>query len=607
MSDIAARTPPEATLRRLTTVTAIDICGYARLAESDEAAAVRTVLLVAQAFGEIVSRRRGRLFHRAGDGFLAEFPSASDGVLAAVEIIEEMRKRDTLSPNGVAVKLRAGVHVGDVVDQPDGDLLGHGVNVASRLQAEAQPSRVLASEHAVNLVRDKIDVVFHRRGPLALKNIDKPVMVFEAERTDIPPTDLIRHVRRVTAIRPAFAAAIFFAVLLLGLNFAVLESVGSRNDDERGASHLAALTGRLIEASGSAHSSESYVDREYLTRVFSGLAASGRSADAAVLALIENGDIDKAIGALKAEVEEGAPPIERRVEILHQIGALAFERRHDEAIAAYKGILDISPNDFDAANRLGRAYVLQNNVGEARRYFALAESLEPPNERALLDLRTNKAFTYILEQDLTSAKGILLPTIDRAKALGYVDLVSRATTSLGVGLFAAGEYAEAATLLNWVVPLQEKHGYYAEEARALMVLGGLAERDGRFDAAEGYLKRSFDLQARFDRVHDMASAAAGLGRVATAKGDYPLAEAWFAKGLRIARENELSNQEFLNLVGLAQTKKRAGDEAGSCRLIRQAETVFSTRIRSQVGPIYRALIAETGCGFAALGIAPAPG
>ena len=138
--------------RRLTTVMAADICGYSRLAEANESAAIKTVEIIFAAFDSIVSAHHGRVFNRAGDGFLAEFPSAADGARAAMAFVNDIKSRDTISPNAPNAKVRVGLHVGDVADQPNGDLLGHGVNIAARLQSEAAPNGILVSLHAVNLV-----------------------------------------------------------------------------------------------------------------------------------------------------------------------------------------------------------------------------------------------------------------------------------------------------------------------------------------------------------------------------------------------------------------------------------------------------------------------
>lgn len=211
MSKALAEPRLDAAPRRLTTVVAADICGYSRLAEIDDDAAIRTVNFVRAAFERVVARRRGRLFHAAGDGFLAEFPSAGDGVLAALEFVADMKARDKLSPINPGAQVRAGVHAGDVIEQPDGDLLGHGVNIAARLQAEAEPNGVLVSLAAVNLVRDSVGAQFSRRGPLALRNIDEPVVAFDA-RPGKSESNWRRLSSRLRTARPLHAILVFGAL-----------------------------------------------------------------------------------------------------------------------------------------------------------------------------------------------------------------------------------------------------------------------------------------------------------------------------------------------------------------------------------------------------------
>jgi len=161
---------------------ATDICGFSRLAEHDETAALATVETIFRVFNEAVDRHRGRVFNRAGDGFLAEFPSAVDGVKASMAFVADIKARNTLSPGALGANVRVGIHVGDVQAKAGGDLMGHGVNVAARLQAEAEPNGILISLSAINLVRNEIDAGFRRRGPLLLRNMSEPVVAFDVDR-----------------------------------------------------------------------------------------------------------------------------------------------------------------------------------------------------------------------------------------------------------------------------------------------------------------------------------------------------------------------------------------------------------------------------------------
>lgn len=122
--------------RKLTTIMAVDVAGYSRAAEADDTAAVGTVRRARAAIEAVVGPLGGRIFSTAGDGFMIELPSASAGVDAAMQLIAA---RD-------APAMRIGLHLGDAIAAENGDLLGHGVNVAARLQQMAEPRSAIVSE-----------------------------------------------------------------------------------------------------------------------------------------------------------------------------------------------------------------------------------------------------------------------------------------------------------------------------------------------------------------------------------------------------------------------------------------------------------------------------
>jgi len=130
---------PEAS-RKLAAIVSVDIAGFSALAERDAAAALDHVARVRQRADALATRHGGRIFNTAGDGVMMEFASATDALEAAIALCEAERE----------ASLRFGVHLGEVTQAANGDLLGHGVNIAARLQAEAAPATILVSE----IVRD---------------------------------------------------------------------------------------------------------------------------------------------------------------------------------------------------------------------------------------------------------------------------------------------------------------------------------------------------------------------------------------------------------------------------------------------------------------------
>jgi adenylate cyclase len=122
--------------RKLTTIMAVDVAGYSRAAEANESAAAAAVRQVRSAIDAIVTPLGGRVFNTAGDGFMIELPTASAGVEAASQLLAV--------PD--APHVRIGLHLGEVIVSESGDLLGHGVNVAARLQQMAEPASAIVSQ-----------------------------------------------------------------------------------------------------------------------------------------------------------------------------------------------------------------------------------------------------------------------------------------------------------------------------------------------------------------------------------------------------------------------------------------------------------------------------
>jgi adenylate cyclase len=117
--------------RRLATILSLDVAGYSRAAERDDAAAAEAVRRVRAMIAEVATPFGGRIFSSAGDGFMLEFPAATAGVQAALALLKESASGAQPRP-----QVRIGLHLGEVMVEANGDLLGHGVNVAARLQSQ---------------------------------------------------------------------------------------------------------------------------------------------------------------------------------------------------------------------------------------------------------------------------------------------------------------------------------------------------------------------------------------------------------------------------------------------------------------------------------------
>ncbi len=160
---MAESTPP----RRLTTIVALDVAGYSARTEADEAGTTAAVSALRRVIEEIAAPRGGRIFNTAGDGFMLEFASSGSAVEAAFALAERCEP-----------KVRIGVHLGDVIAQPNGDLLGHGVNVAARLMARSDPGSALVSADVRRTVRGPLAARLVSRGSLRLDKMTETIEAF---------------------------------------------------------------------------------------------------------------------------------------------------------------------------------------------------------------------------------------------------------------------------------------------------------------------------------------------------------------------------------------------------------------------------------------------
>jgi hypothetical protein len=134
-------------------------------------------VLGAELIDPTVEAYRGRIFKTMGDGFLVEFASVVDAVRAFLQVQRDMAMRNAGVLPEQRIEFRIGIHIGDVMVQPDGDLLGNGVNLAARLESIAEPGGICLSEDAYRQVRD-LNEEFVDLGDKELKNIARPMRVY---------------------------------------------------------------------------------------------------------------------------------------------------------------------------------------------------------------------------------------------------------------------------------------------------------------------------------------------------------------------------------------------------------------------------------------------
>jgi TolB-like protein/class 3 adenylate cyclase len=175
--------------RKLAAILAADVAGYSMLAGADEERTLaRLRALRSDLFDPTIALHHGRVVKRTGDGVLVEFRSVVDAVRCAIEVQSGMVERNTGLPPERRIEFRVGIHLGDVVEESDGDLMGDGVNIAARIEGIADPGGICLSEDAYRQVRGKISHDFSDLGEQHLKNIAQSVRTYVVKMGSAGPT-----------------------------------------------------------------------------------------------------------------------------------------------------------------------------------------------------------------------------------------------------------------------------------------------------------------------------------------------------------------------------------------------------------------------------------
>ena len=168
--------------RKLAAILVSDVVGYSRLTGADEDRTLSRLRgLRSDLIDPAIAAHHGRIVKRTGDGSIIEFRSVVDAVRCAIEIQRAMVERNAEVVPDKRIVFRIGIHLGDVVEESDGDLMGDGVNIAARLEGIAKPGAICLSEDAYRQVKGRLDLAVTDLGATRLKNIAEPVRIYSAE------------------------------------------------------------------------------------------------------------------------------------------------------------------------------------------------------------------------------------------------------------------------------------------------------------------------------------------------------------------------------------------------------------------------------------------
>ena len=227
--------------RKLAAILVSDVVGYSRLAGADEDRILaRLRSLRSDLIDPTIAVHHGRIVKRTGDGSIVEFRSVVDAVNLAIEIQRAMVKRNAEVAPEKRIEFRIGIHLGDVVEESDGDLMGDGVNIAARLQGVAKPGGICISDDAYRQVKGRLDLKVSDLGPVPLKNVAEPMRAYSLEVGQSTEAKPLRSAAKALASKPRWLSAPLAAAIAALLVLAA-------------ASGWLLLAGRSVTPSAPAH------------------------------------------------------------------------------------------------------------------------------------------------------------------------------------------------------------------------------------------------------------------------------------------------------------------------------------------------------------------
>ena len=196
--------------RRLAAILAADAVGYSRMMREDEPGALALLQKHrAEVIDPGIAKHRGRIVKLMGDGLLAEFSSAVEGVDCAAEIQRAMTARNAGTRDSRQMAFRIGVHVGDIIVEGD-DIYGDGVNIAARLEGVAERGGICISRQAYDQVEKKLSLGYRSLGPQQLKNIPEAIEIFSIHGDGLATANeqqQIGYCRTADGVRLAYAVS----------------------------------------------------------------------------------------------------------------------------------------------------------------------------------------------------------------------------------------------------------------------------------------------------------------------------------------------------------------------------------------------------------------
>ena len=148
-----------------------------RVTQKNETLALEVLQLHREILRPIFAKHGGREVKTIGDAFLVEFESALEAVRSAFDMQSSLRELDASLSMEKKIPIRIGIHVGDVVQNSE-DVYGDAVNIASRVEAQAEPGGICITQQVYDQVRNKFEFPMISIGKRELKNVESPIEIY---------------------------------------------------------------------------------------------------------------------------------------------------------------------------------------------------------------------------------------------------------------------------------------------------------------------------------------------------------------------------------------------------------------------------------------------
>jgi len=168
--------------RKLAAIMFTDIVGFTRIMGDDESTALTILENQELLITPIINSYNGNIIKKTGDGYLLEFSSSVESVECAIKMQDSI-KTHNLNENNVEFHIRVGIHLGDIVVVGD-DILGDGVNIASRIEPLAKPGGICLTEAVYASVKSKLSIRPKRIDEVELKHIDDKYTIYKLPDTE---------------------------------------------------------------------------------------------------------------------------------------------------------------------------------------------------------------------------------------------------------------------------------------------------------------------------------------------------------------------------------------------------------------------------------------